>query len=80
MIQVEVIKIFDINIYYFGALEKKNYEFYKLNGKHEVHVHYVGQNNFEMRLYDEQGIEIQYSVSMMDPTFNPKLKFHIKCP
>jgi len=24
----------------------------------EVDIHYVGQNNFEMRLYDHQGIEI----------------------
>ena len=23
----------------------------------EVDIHYVGQNNFEMRLYDHQGIE-----------------------
>lgn len=31
---------------------EKIYGFYKLNGNHEVHVHYVGHDNFEMRFYD----------------------------
>lgn len=42
------------------------YGFYKFNRKHEIHVDYVEHNNFEMRLYDQQDIEISYPMSIMD--------------
>lgn len=57
LIEVEVIKTFDINVYFLELYNKKIMDFTSSLDM-EVDIHYVGQNNFEMRLYDHQGIEI----------------------